>query len=66
MLSMKSATELLDEWFPVDDVRLQELRARVQNVQLPAGYTVFRRGDACRNYLIVVDGSVRVQALSPE
>ena len=64
MLSMKSATELLDEWFPVDDVRLQELRARVQNVQLPAGYTVFRRGDACRNYLIVVTGSVRVQALS--
>jgi hypothetical protein len=40
---MKSADELLDEWFPGDDVTLQELRAQVQNVQLPAGFTVFRR-----------------------
>jgi len=41
MLSMKSANELLDQWFPSDDVSLQELRAQVQNVQLPAGYMIF-------------------------
>ena len=44
MLSMKSANELLDQWFPSDDVSLQELRAQVQNVQLPAGYTIFFAG----------------------
>jgi len=32
MLPMKSADELLDEWFPADDVTLQELRAQVQRV----------------------------------
>lgn len=46
MLPMKSADELLDECFPADDVTLQELRAQVQSVQLPAGYTVFSRIDA--------------------
>lgn len=56
---------LLSEWFPGDDVALEQLRHQAQFVQLPAGYTVFRSGDACRNYLVVVDGSVRVQALSP-
>jgi len=64
MLSMNSASELLDEWFSDDDATLEDLRSRVQNVRLPEGHTVFRRGDACRNYLIVVSGGVRVQALS--
>ncbi len=44
---------------------MQQLRAQVQSVRLPAGQTVFHRGDVCRNYLVVVDGSVRVQTLSP-
>lgn len=56
--------DLLDRWFPADDVGLQPLRAQLQFVRLPAGYEVFRRGDACRSYLLVVEGSVRVQALS--
>lgn len=61
---MKSATELLDAWFPGDDVTLQELRALVQNVHLQAGQTVFHRADVCRNYFIIVSGSVRVQTLT--
>ncbi|MFQ5642708.1 MAG: Crp/Fnr family transcriptional regulator [Thiogranum sp.] len=61
---MKSVAELLDEWFPPDDLTLKALRNRVRNVRLPAGYTVFRRGDVCRDYLVVVNGSVRVQTLS--
>lgn len=56
--------ELIDAWFPAGDSALQPLRERLQLVQLPAGYDVFRLGDTCRNYLIVIAGSVRVQALS--
>lgn len=57
-------TELLDGWFPDNDVGLQSLRAQMQTVDLPAGHYVFRRGEPCRNYLVVLDGSVRVQASS--
>jgi CRP/FNR family transcriptional regulator len=61
----ESLDVLFDDWFPQDDVALEQLRLQLQVVELPAGYEVFRRGDACRNYLVVIDGSVRVQALSP-
>ena len=56
---------LLDEWFPGKDIALEQMRRQVQLVELPADYEVFRRGDTCRNYLVVIEGSVRVQALSP-
>jgi len=61
----ESLDVLFDDWFPQDDIVLEQLRHQLQLVELPAGYEVFRRGDACRNYLVVIDGSVRVQALSP-
>ncbi len=61
---MQNAESLLDEWFPRSDPPLQSLRAQVQSVHLPAGQAVFHRGDTCRNYLVVVSGSVRVQVLS--
>jgi CRP/FNR family transcriptional regulator len=56
--------DLLDAWFPADDIVLSQLREQLQVARLPAASNVFRRGDACRNYLVVIDGSVRVQALS--
>ncbi|TCK19295.1 CRP/FNR family transcriptional regulator [Thiogranum longum] len=61
---MSGAPNILDQWFPQDDMVLQQLRRQVQSVQLPSGHTVFHRGDACRNYLVVIRGSLRVQALS--
>ena len=61
----KSLDILFDDWFPQDDIVLEQLRHQLQLVELPAAYEVFRRGDACRNYLVVIDGSIRVQALSP-
>ncbi len=61
---MSGAADILEQWFPQDDLVLQQLRRQVQRVQLPSGQAVFRRGDACRNYLVVIRGSVRVQALS--
>lgn len=56
---------LLDEWFPGQDFALEQTRRQVQLVEFPEDYEIFRRGDTCRNYLVVIDGSVRVQALSP-
>ncbi|HEB98186.1 MAG TPA: cyclic nucleotide-binding domain-containing protein, partial [Thiotrichales bacterium] len=57
----RAARALLERLFPAG---LEHLRARVEEVQLPAGQTVFRRGDPCRHYLLVVQGSVRVQVLA--
>lgn len=42
------------------DVR-KTLDARSRVVSLPAGERVFRGGEECRNYLLVLEGSVRVQ-----
>ncbi len=61
---MTGAPDMLEQWFPQDDMLLQQLCKQVQQVRLPAGQTVFHRGDTCRNYLVVIHGSVRVQALS--
>jgi len=58
------STDLLDQWFPGNDTVMQQLRAQVQFVKLAPDQSVFHRGDPCRNYLVVVSGSVRVQALS--
>jgi len=42
----------------------RRLAAAARPVTLPAGATVFHDGDACSNYLLVLDGSVRVQKVS--
>jgi CRP/FNR family transcriptional regulator len=57
-------SELIDAWFPVDGELSGHLRSQLQLVRLPAGRDVFRLGDACRNYLVVIEGTLRVQALS--
>lgn len=59
------------EWlnrFPVltvieDDAWLQALD-EAMTLTLPAGEAVFREGDSCSNFLLVLDGAVRVQKLS--
>lgn len=38
--------------------------AAAQELTVPAGTTVFHVGDACRHYLLVLDGSVRVQQVA--
>lgn len=48
----------------VSDPFVRTRLAMAQVMQLPPGVTVFRDGDVCRNYLLVLDGSVRVQKLS--
>jgi CRP/FNR family transcriptional regulator, anaerobic regulatory protein len=39
----------------------REIVASARVVELPAGTTVFRHGDRCQNYLLMLSGSVRVQ-----
>ncbi|CCQ72445.1 Crp/Fnr family transcriptional regulator [Magnetospira sp. QH-2] len=46
-----------------DDQR-QRLLQIAQIAALPAGQTVFHDGGACANYLMVIDGSVRVQMVA--
>ncbi len=56
------------EHFPalaaLDDPAWQEALAEAQILNLPAGMAVFREGDQCSNFLLVLDGAVRVQKLS--
>lgn len=48
----------------VEDPLLRSSLSAVRVMQLPSGATVFRSGDPCRNYLLVLEGSVRVQKVS--
>ncbi len=41
-----------------------EVLPQVQHLSLPAGMTAFQDGGACQAYLLVLEGSVRVQKLS--
>lgn len=59
-----TADAILERLFPAGETALAPLRGGVQVLQLPAGQTVFRPGDACRSYLLVALGSVRVQVLA--
>lgn len=48
----------------IDDPAWLEALAEAQTLSLPAGMAVFREGDQCSNFLLVIDGAVRVQKLS--
>lgn len=48
----------------IDDAIWQAAREEAAVLQLPAGEPVFREGDVCSHFLLVIDGAVRVQKLS--
>lgn len=48
----------------IDDPAWLNVREKAQIVTVPQGATLFHEGDACQNYLLVLEGSVRVQKLS--
>lgn len=63
--------QVVDEWleaFPelskLDDAVWNDVLDSARPVEIPAGTVVFRDGDGCQNYLIVVQGSVRVQKMA--
>lgn len=45
----------------IDDPVWQKIAASVQHIHLPAGARIFRDGEACQYYLLVIEGSVQVQ-----
>lgn len=48
----------------IEDPRWQALMERAQAVRIPAGTTIFRAGEQCRDYLFVLDGTVRVEKVA--
>lgn len=46
-----------------DKVWLDVLK-QVKEVDIPAGVTLYRAGDTCENFVLVIDGSIRVQMVS--
>lgn len=61
---MSATSALIDRLFPGDEPVRELLGSSSLVRHVPAGATVFRPGDACEYYLIVVSGSVRVKVLS--
>ena len=49
----------------IDDPTGQRVVTEAQRMRVPAETVVFRIGDACENYLLVIDGSVRVRQTAP-
>jgi len=52
--------QVLPELARLDDPATHELFSQAQEVSLPANTVVFHQGDQCSNYLLVLEGSVKV------
>ena len=50
--------------FDADDPTLHRILSSAKTVTLPAATCVFRPGNPCQNYLLIIDGSVRVQLVA--
>jgi CRP/FNR family transcriptional regulator len=48
----------------LDDPIWRAIRQAASVVQVPAGTSVFHSGDVCQHYMLVLEGSVRVQKLA--
>ncbi len=66
---MPSLHPLLQQAYPqlvqIDDAEGGQILAEAQLLTVPAGQSVFRIGDPCQNYLLVVSGTVKVVGRSP-
>jgi len=49
-----------------NDAAWQQAAAKVKLATVPQGAVLFRDGDACGGYVMVMEGSVRVQKIDPE
>ncbi|MEH6469970.1 MAG: Crp/Fnr family transcriptional regulator [Halopseudomonas sp.] len=61
---MNTLHPLLQQRYPqlaqIDDQDGQAILSQAQLLTVPAGQSVFRIGDPCQNYLLVVEGSIKV------
>ena len=62
------ASELFTTGFPplagLDPQALKDLSAAARRMSVPAGTVLFRDGSECSNYVLVVDGSIRVHKMA--
>lgn len=59
-----SLDKLLLPWTGKSEAEIERLAGAVDIVRLPAGFQAFSPGSPCQSYLVVLEGSVRVQMLS--
>lgn len=52
--------ESLSIFTGIQDTAGKQVLAQAREIRIPAHTTVFRQGDSCENYLLVLDGSVKV------
>ncbi len=64
-VSFAEAARLVPMLAAVEPDALARAGKTAQIVTVPAGATVFEPGAACRNYIVVLDGSVKVRLLAP-
>jgi CRP/FNR family transcriptional regulator len=64
-ITKSQLTELIPEYSLADEATLDQLLAESQVVNLEQDQFVFNAGDLCNAFLILLDGSVRVQLISP-
>jgi len=63
-LDMDAVETLFPELACSGDVVVAQVIRSARRVTLPPGATVFRQGSACEQYLLVIDGNVRVLMLT--
>ncbi len=64
-----AAIEIWSRYFPAfsssPEEAVEQLMRAANVLNLPAGHTIFQPGGTCGSYLLVLDGAVRVQILTP-
>ncbi|MDQ6964817.1 MAG: Crp/Fnr family transcriptional regulator [Mariprofundales bacterium] len=53
------------ELHAIDDAAWQTAAAKAVRMQVKMGSVLFRDGDSCKGYVLVVSGSIRVQKIDP-
>ena len=53
-------TESMHNFINIQDEAGKKVLSQAREILIPAHTTVFRQGDSCDNYLLVLDGSVKV------
>ena len=59
-----SHPQLFPQLFETDDPTLRRIMATARTITVPAATRIFSPGNPCQNYLLVIDGSVRVQLVA--
>ncbi|TNF38467.1 MAG: Crp/Fnr family transcriptional regulator [Gammaproteobacteria bacterium] len=59
-MTISSNSSTVSQFQHIRDTAGKEVLARSQTMQFPANTTVFRQGDLCQNYIMVIKGSVKV------